>query len=110
RAPSLETSGRWSAVPHSHQPDRKRERRPETVMGTALPFGKPMLAEWSFDPGTIYLNHGTVGVTPRRILAVQQAIRDEMERHPARFILRALSKTEFGRPLPEPPRLRAAAD
>ncbi|HEV8397537.1 MAG TPA: aminotransferase class V-fold PLP-dependent enzyme [Vicinamibacterales bacterium] len=56
------------------------------------------------------MNHGTVGVTPRRILAVQQAIRDEMERHPSRFILRALTETEFGRPLPEPPRLRAAAD
>jgi isopenicillin-N epimerase len=77
---------------------------------TGVTFGKSMLAEWSFDPGTTYLNHGTVGVTPRRILAVQQSIRDEMERHPARFILRALSETEFGRPLPEPPRLRAAAD
>src|SRR5262245_20839092 len=75
-----------------------------------MEFGKKMLAEWSFDPGVTYLNHGTVGVTPRRILAVQQAIRDEMERHPARFILRALSEAEFGRPLPEPPRLRAAAD
>ena len=79
-------------------------------MSTARPFGQPMLAEWSFDPGTTYLNHGTVGATPRRIMAVQQEIRDEMERHPARFILRALSETEFGRPLPEPPRLRAAAD
>jgi isopenicillin-N epimerase len=78
-------------------------------MGTRA-FGKGMLVEWSFEPGTTYLNHGTVGVTPRRILAVQQAIRDEMERHPARFILRALTHTEFGRPLPEPPRLRAAAD
>jgi isopenicillin-N epimerase len=78
-------------------------------MGTPS-FGKPMLAEWSFEPGTTYLNHGTVGVTPRRILAVQQAIRDEMERHPARFILRALTETEFGRPLSDRPRLRAAAD
>jgi isopenicillin-N epimerase len=75
-----------------------------------MTFGKPMLAEWSFDPGITYLNHGTVGVTPRRILAVQQAIRDEMERHPARFILRALTETEFGRPLSDRPRLRAAAD
>jgi len=73
-------------------------------------FGTAMLAEWSFDPGVTYLNHGTVGVTPRRVMAVQQGIRDEMERHPSRFILRALSETEFGRPLPEPPRLRAAAD
>ena len=81
-----------------------------TAMSAATRFGRPMLAEWSFDPGVTYLNHGTVGVTPRRIMAVQQAIRDEIERHPSRFMLRALTETEFGRPLPEPPRLRAAAD
>ena len=73
-------------------------------------FGKPMLAEWSFDPGTIYLNHGTVGVTPRRVMAVQQAIRDEIERHPSRHMLRELTVTSFGRPVDAPPRLRAAAD
>ncbi len=33
-----------------------------------------------------------------------------MERHPARFILRALTETEFGRPLSDRPRLRVAAD
>jgi isopenicillin-N epimerase len=75
-----------------------------------MQFGKPMLAEWSFEPGITYLNHGTVGVTPRRIMAVQQAIRDEIERHPSRFILRALTQTEFGRPLSDRPRLRVAAD
>jgi isopenicillin-N epimerase len=73
-------------------------------------FGKAMLAEWSFDPGTVYLNHGTVGVTPRRIMAVQQAIRDEIERHPSRVMLRELTVTTFGRPVDAPPRLRAAAD
>jgi isopenicillin-N epimerase len=75
-----------------------------------MTFGKPMLAEWSFDPGITYLNHGTVGVTPRRIMAVQQAIRDEIERHPSRFMLRELTETVFGRPLSDRPRLRAAAD
>jgi len=75
-----------------------------------MTFGKAMLAEWSFEPGITYLNHGTVGVTPRRIMAVQQAIRDEIERHPSRFMLRALTETEFGRPLTGRPRLRAAAD
>jgi len=74
-----------------------------------MSFGKAMLAEWSFDPGTIYLNHGTVGVTPRRVMAVQQAIRDEIERHPSRHMLRELTVTSFGRPVDAPPRLRAAA-
>ena len=75
-----------------------------------MEFGKAMLAEWSFEPGTTYLNHGTVGVTPRRIMAVQQAIRDEIERHPSRVMLRELAVTSFGRPVDGPPRLRAAAD
>ena len=75
-----------------------------------MTFGKSMLSEWSFEPGTTYLNHGTVGVTPRRILAVQQEIRDQIERHPSRFLLREVTATGFGRPLLDRPRLRAAAD
>ncbi len=75
-----------------------------------MEFGRRMLAEWSFEPGTTYLNHGTVGVTPRRIMAVQQEIRDEIERHPSRFLLREVTATGFGRPLLDRPRLRAAAD
>jgi isopenicillin-N epimerase len=54
-------------------------------------FGHRMRAEWALDPGTLYLNHGTVGATPRRVLARQQSIRDEMEKQPARFLLRECS-------------------
>jgi isopenicillin-N epimerase len=54
-------------------------------------FGHRMLAEWQLDPGVLYLNHGTVGATPRRVLARQQSIRDEMERQPSRFLLRDCS-------------------
>ena len=43
-------------------------------------FGRDLLAEFPLDPSITYLNHGTVGVTPRRVLAAQQAIRDEIER------------------------------
>jgi len=49
-----------------------------------------MLEHWLLDPGCIYLNHGTVGAPPRRVLAAQQALRDEIERQPSRFILREL--------------------
>jgi isopenicillin-N epimerase len=73
-------------------------------------FGRSMLAEWAFDPAITYLNHGTVGATPRRVLAVQQAIRDDVERQPARYLLRELSDTAVGAPRAEPPRMRAAAD
>ena len=53
-------------------------------------FGRGMLAHWPLEPDIVYLNHGTVGATPRRVLAVQQALREEMEQQPARFLLREL--------------------
>ena len=54
-------------------------------------FGHRMRAEWALDLDILYLNHGTVGATPRRVLARQQAIRDEMEKQPASFLLRECS-------------------
>ena len=50
-----------------------------------------MLAEWLLDPDVTYLNHGTVGAPPRRVLKKQQALRDEIERQPSRFMLRELT-------------------
>ena len=67
-----------------------------------------MRAEWALDPGTLYLNHGTVGATPRRVLARQQSIRDEMEKQPARFLLRECSGL-VGAPRTAPTLLRLAA-
>src|SRR5262245_20917766 len=74
------------------------------------PFGHAMLAHWALDPTITYLNHGTVGATPRRVLAAQQAIRDEIERQPSRFLLRELTAIDMGARQPGPPRMRAAAD
>jgi isopenicillin-N epimerase len=54
-------------------------------------FGRAMLEHWQLDPQYTYLNHGTVGAPPRRVLAAQQALRDEIERQPSRFILRELA-------------------
>jgi len=75
-----------------------------------MTFGKHMLAEWPLEPGVTYLNHGTVGVTPNRVMAAQREIRDAIERQPSRFMLRELTATSFGRPRNETPRLRAAAN
>jgi isopenicillin-N epimerase len=71
-------------------------------------FGHDMLQYWTLDPDVTYLNHGTVGVVPRCVLAAQQAIRDEMERQPSRFMLRDVSGL-LGVPGREPTRLRRAA-
>ena len=49
-----------------------------------------MLEHWLLDPDITYLNHGTVGAPPARVLRKQQALRDEMERQPSRFVLREL--------------------
>src|SRR4029077_12689341 len=54
-------------------------------------FGRSMLTHWLLDPECTYLNHGTVGAPPRRVLQKQQALRDEMERQPSRFMLRELN-------------------
>jgi isopenicillin-N epimerase len=73
------------------------------------PFGRALLDLWPLDPSITYLNHGTVGVVPRRVLAVQDAIRAEMERQPAAFLMRDATHME-GRPISARPRMRVAAD
>jgi isopenicillin-N epimerase len=73
-----------------------------------MPFGREMLHHWDLDPSITYLNHGTVGVTPRRVLTRQQQVRDEIERQPSRFLLRDLSGL-VGLPRGEPTLLRQAA-
>ena len=54
-------------------------------------FGRSMLEHWRLDPDVTYLNHGTVGAPPKRVLQKQQGLRDEMERQPSRFMLRELN-------------------
>jgi isopenicillin-N epimerase len=66
-----------------------------------------MRSEWLLDPEITYLNHGTVGATPRRVLERQRAITDEIERQPARFMLRELADPHAT--MTTPPRLRLAA-
>jgi isopenicillin-N epimerase len=77
-------------------------------------FGRAMLEHWLLDPDSTYLNHGTVGATPIRVLRAQQALRDEMERQPSRFVLRELhghatpSGSDQLAPWRHEPRLREA--
>ncbi|MGZ5130282.1 MAG: aminotransferase class V-fold PLP-dependent enzyme [Caldimonas sp.] len=72
------------------------------------PFGRAMLEHFPLEPGGVYLNHGTVGVTPLAVMRARAAILDEIERHPARFMIRELMNLGMSAP-PEAPRLRAAA-
>ena len=47
-----------------------------------------MLAHWWLDPAFTYLNHGTVGATPRVVLEAQQAWQRRIESQPARYVIR----------------------
>ena len=73
-----------------------------------MTFGHVRLADWMLDPSVTYLNHGTVGAVPRRVLAAQQAIRDRVERAPSQFMLRELASM-VGAPIAAPGLLRQAA-
>lgn len=75
---------------------------------TTVRFGRGMLEHWLLDPEAVYLNHGTVGVTPRRVLDAQQEMHSAIERHPARFMLRELMSLDAVPPA-RPTRMRAAA-
>jgi isopenicillin-N epimerase len=75
-----------------------------------MTFGRSWLPEWGLDPSVTYLNHGTVGAPPLRVLREQQVIRDAIERQPSRYILRELTEVAFGRTDVAQPRLRAAAE
>lgn len=79
-----------------------------SAVPTTQTFGHAMKALWPLDPSVTYLNHGTVGVVPRRVLEAQQAIRDQIERQPARFLLRELADTGEVT-MRMPPRMRTAA-
>jgi isopenicillin-N epimerase len=45
---------------------------------------------WGIDPAITFLNHGSFGACPRAVLDVQQALRDELEAEPVRFLGREL--------------------
>lgn len=73
----------------------------------ALPFGHAVRAHWLLDPELVYLNHGTVGVTPRTVLESQWQLMQEIESNPSEMLLRDIS-AQMG-DVAEPRVRRAAA-
>jgi isopenicillin-N epimerase len=56
----------------------------------------PGTAAWALDPAVAYLNHGSFGATPAVVLAVQQALRDDLERNPVQFLVQRLPELLAG--------------
>ena len=71
-------------------------------------FGAALRDRWLLDPAVTYLNHGTVGAPPRAVLERQRQIQDEIERQPAKFLLRELADPH-DEGLGRTPRMREAA-
>jgi isopenicillin-N epimerase len=45
---------------------------------------------WCLDPSVLYLNHGSFGACPAPVMAVQSALRLELEREPVDFLVASL--------------------
>ena len=52
--------------------------------------GLPGASAWTLDGSVAYLNHGSFGATPARVLAAQQELRAELEANPVAFLIRKL--------------------
>ncbi|MCB9637899.1 MAG: aminotransferase class V-fold PLP-dependent enzyme [Myxococcales bacterium] len=53
------------------------------------PAPSPLKQHWLLDPDVIFLNHGSFGACPRKSLDLQQELRNQLERQPVRFFIRA---------------------
>jgi len=54
--------------------------------GGAIEYGAALRVHWPLENGCTFLNHGSFGATPHRVLQVQQRYRERMERQPVRFM------------------------
>jgi isopenicillin-N epimerase len=56
-----------------------------------LRFGRALRPLWLLDEGMVYLNHGSFGATPEKVLTAQSEWRQRLERAPVRFMERTFT-------------------
>ena len=54
------------------------------------PINIDFAAHWTLDPAFHFMNHGSFGATPARVLTEQDELRNRMERQPMTFFMRKL--------------------
>jgi isopenicillin-N epimerase len=52
----------------------------------------PLRREWTFDPGVVYLNHGSFGPSPDVVRRARERYSEELEREPMDFFVRRLEE------------------
>lgn len=55
-----------------------------------LPSYSKHIDHWSLDKNVVFLNHGSFGATPSKVLQKQQSLIQQMEAEPVRFMIREL--------------------
>jgi len=55
-----------------------------------LPPRSELAHEWTLDPDVVFLNHGSFGACPKRVLEFQADLRTRLESEPVRFFIREL--------------------
>jgi isopenicillin-N epimerase len=75
---------------HSTAASTYGPRRASPIEHTPRRSDLNLASLWCLDPSVTYLNHGSFGACPAAVLAVQAALRLEMEREPVDFLVAAL--------------------
>ena len=55
-------------------------------MTQKLPSYSSYESHWHHDPNTVFLNHGSFGACPDRILQLQQLLQQRLESEPVKFM------------------------